>query len=49
MYVFCDEFFLKQICKQVEDECTLASVDEIATAVHQMLATIQEEAMLNLN
>lgn len=35
------------IVMQVEDECKLSSVDEIATAVHQMLGRIQEEPMLN--
>jgi len=29
---------------QVEDDCKLSSVDEIATAVHQLLCRIQEEA-----
>lgn len=35
------------VVMQVEDECKLSSVDEIATAVHQMLGRIQEEPMLN--
>ncbi|TQD94041.1 hypothetical protein C1H46_020374 [Malus baccata] len=44
----------KQLLKIVfglpaDDECMLTSVDEIATAVHEMLARIQEEAMLDLN
>ncbi|XP_021817474.1 transcription factor bHLH94-like [Prunus avium] len=47
--VTADDIVLYSLSLKVEDECTLASVDEIATAVHQMLATIQEEAMLNLN
>ncbi|CAL9117533.1 unnamed protein product [Musa textilis] len=29
---------------KVEDDCQLTSVDEIATAVHQMVGTIQEDA-----
>ena len=32
---------------QVEDDCTLTTVDDIATAVYQMLGRIQEEAMIN--
>ena len=35
------------VVMQVEDECKLSSVDEIATAVHQMLGRIQEEPLLN--
>nr|WIE96155.1 basic helix-loop-helix transcription factor [Loropetalum chinense var. rubrum] len=31
----------------VEDDCNLTSVDEIATAVYEMLGRIQEEACLN--
>ncbi|RRT47174.1 hypothetical protein B296_00053923 [Ensete ventricosum] len=29
---------------KVEDDCQLSSVDEIATAVHELVGTIQEEA-----
>ena len=32
---------------QVEDDCKLTSVDDIATAVYQMLSRIQEECVLN--
>ena len=32
---------------QVEDDCKLTSVDEVATAVYQMLGRIQEECVLN--
>ncbi|GMY21442.1 transcription factor bHLH94-like [Fagus crenata] len=42
-----DEVVLYSLSVKVEDECKLTSVDEIATAVHQMLGRIQEEAMLN--
>jgi hypothetical protein len=31
---------------QVEDDCQLTSVDEIATAAHQIVETIQEEQEL---
>ncbi|CAN6714998.1 unnamed protein product [Malus baccata var. baccata] len=44
-----DDIVLYSLSLKVEDECMLTSVDEIATAVHEMLARIQEEAMLNLN
>lgn len=43
MFVLCCGFY----DEQVEDDCKLSAVDEIAGAVYQMLATIQEEAMLN--
>lgn len=42
------QFVLYSISVKVEDECKLTSVDEIATAVHQILARIQDEA-LSLN
>ncbi|KAG7969108.1 hypothetical protein I3843_07G014200 [Carya illinoinensis] len=42
-----DEIVLYSLSVKVEDDCKLSSVDEIATAVHQMLDRIQEEAMLN--
>ena len=32
---------------QVDDDCKLGSVDEIAGAVYQMLDRIQQEAVLN--
>ncbi|KAF3454428.1 hypothetical protein FNV43_RR04875 [Rhamnella rubrinervis] len=42
-----DEIALYSLSVKVEDDCKLNSVDEIAGAAYQMLATIQEEAMLN--
>ncbi|CAN6581992.1 unnamed protein product [Malus baccata var. baccata] len=47
--VTADDIVLYSLSLKVEDECMLTSVDEIATAVHEMLARIQEEAMLDLN
>ncbi|XP_062004284.1 transcription factor bHLH94-like [Rosa rugosa] len=44
-----DEIVLYSLSVKVEEDCALTSVDEIATAVYQMLARIQEEAMLHLN
>ncbi|KAL6132670.1 hypothetical protein ACLB2K_064909 [Fragaria x ananassa] len=44
-----DEIVLYSLSVKVEEDCELTSVDEIATAVYQMLARIQEEAMLHLN
>jgi hypothetical protein len=35
------------ILGQVEDECKLTSVDEIAAAVHEMVGRIQEDATSN--
>lgn len=32
------------LVKQVEDSCQLTSVNEIATAVYEMVGRIQEEA-----
>lgn len=40
-----DEIVLYTLSVKVEDDCKLSSVDEIATAVHQLLSRIQEEAM----
>lgn len=40
--VCADPFFLLPV--KVEDDCPYTSVDEIATAVHQMLGKIQEAA-----
>jgi len=33
--------------RQVEDECRLTSVDEIAAAVHEIAGRIQEDAISN--
>lgn len=33
--------------KQVEENCGLTTVDEIATAVYHMLGRIQEESSIN--
>uniref|UniRef100_A0A7N0TGA9 BHLH domain-containing protein n=1 Tax=Kalanchoe fedtschenkoi TaxID=63787 RepID=A0A7N0TGA9_KALFE len=40
-----DRVVLYTICMKVEDECKLTSEDEIAIAMHQVLSTIQREAM----
>ncbi|KAH8490970.1 hypothetical protein Peur_064924 [Populus x canadensis] len=42
-----DQIVLYSLSVKVEDDCKLSSVDEIATAVYQMLGRIQEESMLN--
>ncbi|XP_052196999.1 transcription factor bHLH94-like [Diospyros lotus] len=43
-----DQVVLYSLSVKVEDDCKLTSVEEIATAVNQMLARIQQEAaMLN--
>uniref|UniRef100_A0A5B7A8E1 Putative transcription factor bHLH94 n=1 Tax=Davidia involucrata TaxID=16924 RepID=A0A5B7A8E1_DAVIN len=41
-----DQIVLYSLSVKVEDDCKLTSVDEIATAVNQMLGRIQEEALL---
>ncbi|GMI65327.1 hypothetical protein like AT1G72210 [Hibiscus trionum] len=38
---------LYSLSVKVEDDCKLSSVDDIATAVHQLLGRIQEDAKLN--
>ncbi|XP_042500694.1 transcription factor bHLH94-like [Macadamia integrifolia] len=40
-----DQMALYSFSVKVEEECQLTSVDEIATAVHQMLCRIQEESV----
>ncbi|KAA8530803.1 hypothetical protein F0562_005573 [Nyssa sinensis] len=40
-----DHMVLRSFSVKVEDDCQLSTVDEIATAVHEMVAKIQEEAM----
>lgn len=42
-----DQTVLYSLSVKVEDDCKLTSVDDIATAVYQMLGRIQEEAMIN--
>ncbi|XP_010266731.1 PREDICTED: transcription factor bHLH94-like [Nelumbo nucifera] len=42
-----DQMVLYSFSVKVEDECQLTSVDEIATAVYQMLGRIQEESELS--
>ncbi|KAJ4963690.1 hypothetical protein NE237_023629 [Protea cynaroides] len=42
-----DQMALYSFSVKVEEECQLTSVDEIATAVHQMLGRIQEEFELS--
>ncbi|XP_043714156.1 transcription factor bHLH94-like [Telopea speciosissima] len=42
-----DQMALYSFSLKVEEECQLTSVDEIATAVHQMLCKIQEESVLS--
>ncbi|KAK9292839.1 hypothetical protein L1049_020819 [Liquidambar formosana] len=42
-----DQIVLYSLSVKVEDDCKLTSVDEIATAVYQILDRIQEEAGLN--
>ncbi|XP_018841767.1 transcription factor bHLH94-like [Juglans regia] len=44
-----DEVVLYSLSVKVEDDCKLSSVDEIATAVHQMLGRIQEDQEILLN
>ncbi|KAG7968577.1 hypothetical protein I3843_08G161200 [Carya illinoinensis] len=44
-----DEVVLYSLSVKVEDDCKLSSVDEIATAVHQMLGRIQEDQAILLN
>ncbi|PSS10154.1 Transcription factor bHLH94 like [Actinidia chinensis var. chinensis] len=41
-----DQIVLYSLSLKVEDDCKLTSVDEIATAVNQMLGRIQQEAVL---
>ncbi|GFY91969.1 basic helix-loop-helix (bHLH) DNA-binding superfamily protein [Actinidia rufa] len=40
------QIVLYSLSLKVEDDCKLSSVDEIATAVNQMLGRIQQEAVL---
>ncbi|TXG65613.1 hypothetical protein EZV62_006888 [Acer yangbiense] len=42
-----DETVLYSLSVKVEEDCNLTSVDDIATAVYQLLCRIQEDAMLN--
>ncbi|XP_043710913.1 transcription factor bHLH94-like [Telopea speciosissima] len=42
-----DQMALYSFSVKVEEDCQLTSVDEIATAVHQMLGRIQEESTLS--
>ncbi|KAK8712558.1 hypothetical protein V6N13_147795 [Hibiscus sabdariffa] len=42
-----EQTVLYSLSVKVEDDCKLTSVDDIATAVHQLLGRIQEDAMLN--
>ncbi|KAL5566130.1 hypothetical protein UlMin_029294 [Ulmus minor] len=42
-----DGIVLYSLSVKVEDDCKLNSVDEIATALYQILAGIQEETLLN--
>lgn len=42
-----DQTVLYSLSVKVEDDCKLTSVDDIATAVNQLLGRIQEEAVLN--
>nr|XP_010926342.1 transcription factor bHLH94 [Elaeis guineensis] len=42
-----DQLVLYSLSLKVEDDCQFTSVDEIATAVYQMLGRIQEEANFN--
>ncbi|XP_038990143.1 transcription factor bHLH94-like [Phoenix dactylifera] len=42
-----DQMVLYSFSLKVEDDCQYTSVDEIATAVHQMVGKIQEESDLN--
>ncbi|KAL7205094.1 hypothetical protein ACSBR2_018086 [Camellia fascicularis] len=41
-----DQVVLYSLSVKVEDDCNLTSVDEIATAVNQMLGRIQQDAVL---
>ncbi|KAK0599445.1 hypothetical protein LWI29_005363 [Acer saccharum] len=42
-----DETVLYSLSVKVEEDCNLTSVDDIATAVYQLLCRIQEDIMLN--
>ncbi|XP_044498532.1 transcription factor bHLH96-like [Mangifera indica] len=42
-----DQIVLYSLSVKVEDDCKLTSVDDIATAVYQLLGRIQEDAMFN--
>ncbi|KAJ4833231.1 hypothetical protein Tsubulata_049855, partial [Turnera subulata] len=42
-----DQTVLYSLSVKVEDDCKLTSVDEIATAVYQLLGRIQEESMMS--
>ncbi|KAK6911512.1 Myc-type, basic helix-loop-helix (bHLH) domain [Dillenia turbinata] len=42
-----DQFVLYSLSVKVEDDCNLSSVDEVATAVHEILCRVQEEATVN--
>ncbi|KAE8675367.1 Transcription factor bHLH94 [Hibiscus syriacus] len=42
-----DQTVLYSLSVKVEDDCKLTSVDDIATAVNELLGRIQEDAMLN--
>ncbi|KAK8589310.1 hypothetical protein V6N13_088162 [Hibiscus sabdariffa] len=42
-----EQTVLYSLSVKVEDDCKLTSVDDIATAVHQLLGRIQEDAKLN--
>ncbi|KAE8678155.1 Transcription factor bHLH94 [Hibiscus syriacus] len=42
-----DHTVLYSLSVQVEDDCKVTSVDDIATALNQLLGRIQEDAMLN--
>ncbi|KAL4355387.1 hypothetical protein GQ457_06G020550 [Hibiscus cannabinus] len=42
-----EQTVLYSLSLKVEDDCKLTSVDDIATAVHQLLGRIQQDAMLN--
>ncbi|PON64442.1 Basic helix-loop-helix transcription factor [Parasponia andersonii] len=41
-----DQIVLYSISVKVEDDCKLSSVDEIATAVYEIIARIQEETLM---
>ncbi|KAJ0079150.1 hypothetical protein Patl1_22770 [Pistacia atlantica] len=42
-----EQIVLYSLSVKVEDDCKLTSVDDIATAVYQLLGRIQEDAMFN--
>ncbi|GAV63197.1 HLH domain-containing protein [Cephalotus follicularis] len=42
-----DQIVLYSLSVKVEDDCKLTSVDDIATAMYQLLGRIQEESLLN--